>query len=328
MRPDVAGTHSALIYRGSPEFVAAVGDFVREGLADGERVLVMAAPEKLQRLSACLGADAASVEFVDSRLTYQPQVASTRAVMELLRQSRGRPCRVAAEQALARRSPPEIEDYLRIEAAANIVYRPYPISVLCAYDASVLPADQLLGCEQTHPALLTGRHLAPSPRFTDPRRLVAGRATVVTPPASAASIGCDHATDLAAARAFVRSQAACAGLDQETAANLTQAVCEILTNALVHGKPPSRLHVYTEGPVLVCHVHDRGRAPIDPLAGYVPPPEVNDRGYGLWLARQLCDSAEIASDATGNHVRLLSLLPHATTPPGGGYRQPPAPAGE
>lgn len=310
MSTGVTCLHSALIYRGREEFTAAVGGFVRDGLASGEPVMVMITPEKMGWLRAALGQDAAAaVEFADSGSAYQPQAQVTRVATSYLHRLGPRPSRMVAEQALARRRRCEVEDYMRIEAAANVVYQPFPVSILCPYDASALAGDVLLACQQTHPQLLTGHRLQPSERFTDPSGFITASAAVAQPPLSAASYSCDTAADLAAARSFLRVQADLAGLEDERAENLVLAAFEIVANAVFHGKPPRRLYVYREDRALVCHVHDSGAGIGNPLCAYIPPGGDPDQGRGLWLARQLSDCLSIATDATGTHVRTFTLLP-------------------
>ena len=87
------------------------------------------------------------------------------------------------------------------------------------------------------------------------------------------------------------------------------AVSEVLTNALLHGSPPTLVHLYEEAEMWVCHVQDGGGLPVDPLAGVVPPTEPSDHGYGLWLARQLVAAVDVGSDLTGTHVRLHVRMP-------------------
>jgi hypothetical protein len=232
--------HGALIYRGREEFTAAVGGFVRDGLASGEPVMVMTTPEKMDWLRAALGQDAAAaVEFADARSAYQPQAQVTRVTTSYLHRLGPRPSRMVAEQALARRSRCEVEDYMRIEAAANVVYQPFPVSILCPYDASALAGDVLLACQQTHPQLLTDHRLQPSEQFTDPVGFIAASAAVAQPPLSAASYSCDTTADLAAARPFLRAQAELAGLDDERVENLVLAAFEIVTNAVSTASRPA-----------------------------------------------------------------------------------------
>jgi hypothetical protein len=75
-----------------------------------------------------------------------PDQQVTRVTTSYLHRLGPRPSRMVAEQALARRSRCEVEDYMRIEAAANVVYQPFPVSILCPYDASALAGDVLLAC--------------------------------------------------------------------------------------------------------------------------------------------------------------------------------------
>ena len=99
------------------------------------------------------------------------------------------------------------------------------------------------------------------------------------------------------------------GLDAGVVDDLELAVSEILTNALLHGSPPTLVHLYEEADMWVCHVQDGGGLPVDPLAGVVPPTEPSDHGYGLWLARQLVAAVDVGSDLTGTHVRLHVHVP-------------------
>jgi len=119
--------------------------------------------------------------------------------------------------------------------------------------------------------------------------------------------------DLAAARPFIRTRAAMAGLSGEKP-NLIQAVIEVLSNALAHGAPPCRRYIYTEGPALVCHVHDSGPGLVNHLISYLPPGNGTSHGRGIWVARQLCDSLHIASDETGTHVAMRVILPGDRAP--------------
>ena len=201
-----------------------------------------------------------------------------------------------------------------MEAAANVVYQPFPVSVLCPYDVSVLPGGLRPGVEQTHPELLQGDRVVPSAAFADPRIFIRDSSAVVEPPLTSASIGFSRREDLAGVRRFLRAQLAQAGFGDEAAGLLVAAAAEVVTNALTHGTAPRRLWVYPEGPMLVCHVHDGGPGFADPLAAYLAPDRHATHGHGLWLGRQACDCVEAATDGTGTHVRLLTRLPGPGAP--------------
>ncbi|GAA1774142.1 hypothetical protein GCM10009795_020280 [Nocardioides hankookensis] len=178
-----------------------------------------------------------------------------------------------------------------------------PVDVLCPYDAT-LPADLLEIGHDTHDATLGTGPVAHSLWAEDPMGLLTELAKVEAPPRGATTLDCSSPSEVAHARRLVHARGAAAGLGPELVDDVALAVTEVLTNALRHGRPPARLHVYDDGPTWVCHVHGSGRGLADPLAGMLPPSEPADHGYGLWLARQLCTAVDVGTDATGTHVRL------------------------
>ena len=302
-------THTALVYGGEDQFADSVGAYLREGVARDERVMAVVPPGKLDRLHDDLGADAQLVEFVDARDGYRPQWNVFRAVLETLAQQPGRRLRVVAEQDLAARSQAEVRDYQRLEAMANVVFRDHPLTLLCPYDSHSLSSELFDISRQTHSAVMDGTGCRPNEQFADPAAILQGLATVTPAPAGAVVLRCDGPADVSEARRIVRDHGTRAGLDADTIDDLALAVTEVLTNALTHGQAPWRLHLYDGGATWVCHVHDSGAGPGDPFTGFAPPAVPSDHGYGLWLARQLCDAVDVDVDATGTHVRLHARLP-------------------
>ena len=103
--------------------------------------------------------------------------------------------------------------------------------------------------------------------------------------------------ELAAVRAFVRERVAAAGGDAETAADLVQAVDELVCNVVGHGYAgrPGRIDVaFLESPAeLAFRIRD-GAPPFDPTSVPEPPLDVPlERrrlgGMGVHLARALTD---------------------------------------
>jgi len=90
----------------------------------------------------------------------------------------------------------------------------------------------------------------------------------------------------------------------EPAGDVMIAVGEAVTNALQHGTPPVRVRAWTADRLARVHVHDRGLAPIPATAGYHRPPPELDRGYGLWVARQLADVITTHTDRGGTTITL------------------------
>lgn len=109
--------------------------------------------------------------------------------------------------------------------------------------------------------------------------------------------------DLADLRRTVTTRAKGAGLPESRADELALAVNEVATNAIVHGRPPTRLRIWARARELVCEVADAGPGIRDPRAGRQRPPVDSLGGRGLWLARRLCDALEIRN-GTGCTVTM------------------------
>jgi anti-sigma regulatory factor (Ser/Thr protein kinase) len=118
--------------------------------------------------------------------------------------------------------------------------------------------------------------------------------------------------DLGKIRNLVRRAALDAGFPGEKADELVLAVNEVATNAVVHGRPPAVLRVWTSAEEAFCEVSDAGPGIDDMRAGQVLPPPKSIGGRGLYLARVLADDVEIRSN--GNSVVSLHM---AAEPPSG-----------
>ncbi len=309
--------HQALLYHGPEDFTGTVGSFIRTGLAAGERVLIVLPAGRLNWVRREPGLSDRGVRLADAADFYASLGRATRALTDWLRAqaAAGRGARVVAEQDLTGRPPPEILAYLRAEAAANVVYQAFSLSLLCPFGAA-LPGPVLADVRRTHPELLDAGAVTDSSSFGDPGQFIRERSLVTDPPLSAGSIGFGSPGDLARVRRFLRIRLATAGLDGEAVQIMITAVGEVVTNALVHGRAPRRLWVYPDGEYLVCHVYDSGPGLADPLAAYQIPEPQALHGHGLWLARQVADSVEVASDHTGTHVRVLARRAAAQPSPG------------
>jgi anti-sigma regulatory factor (Ser/Thr protein kinase) len=106
-------------------------------------------------------------------------------------------------------------------------------------------------------------------------------------------------------RAVVGLHAAALGLDAERVDGLVLAASEIATNSVIYGGGRGHMRCWSDDTGFVCELRDAGR--LEPaLAGRIRPEPGQASGYGLWLARQLCDRVQIRSGDEGTVVRLSS----------------------
>lgn len=134
------------------------------------------------------------------------------------------------------------------------------------------------------------------------------------PPVIAIEAGVDH---LAAVRTFVREQAATAGADDRTTADLVQAVDELVCNVVEHGYAgrPGRIEVASLGTAheLAFRIRDDA-PPFDPRTVPEPPLDLpleqrHLGGMGVHLARALTDGFDHRILPTGgNEVTVRKRL--------------------
>ena len=69
------------------------------------------------------------------------------------------------------------------------------------------------------------------------------------------------------------------------------------------------VRVWTRPEEIVCEISDTGGGMKDRLAGYDELSEPALGGWGLLLARKLCDGVEVRSGPRGTTIRLTMRLP-------------------
>ncbi len=193
-------------------------------------------------------------------------------------------------------------EWQRYESVLNAVLAPYPVSLMCLYDATQLEASILETSRRTHPTACLNGERVPNPDFLRPDEfLVQWRHDL--PPAPPTAVNIPQVPDVATARRFLMESAVEAGVGIEAALDLTVAANEIITNSFLYATRPA-LSSWTEEGRFVCQIEDRGKGLTDPIASYRPPSDVGQHGRGLWMARQLVDLLQIDGGASGTTVRL------------------------
>jgi anti-sigma regulatory factor (Ser/Thr protein kinase) len=186
---------------------------------------------------------------------------------------------------------------------ANEVYRPYGYRWACLYDTRDYSAQTL---RQVHPQLLEpGGRARSNGQYLEPGRYVTQAGPLPRPPAAVQlDFEVTDPGELLLGRQLLRGWAEIRGMSGEDADDFVIAVGEAITNALEHGTPPVRVRAWTADALARVHVHDQGTKSIPATAGYRRPNSEFDRGYGLWVARQLADVVTTHSDRAGTTIAL------------------------
>jgi anti-sigma regulatory factor (Ser/Thr protein kinase) len=316
--PDVSGTseaageprvsrseHPAFVYRSPDAFAAAIAPFIIEGVDRGEPVFVVVAPDELDVLRDATGSPD-GVRWADTHRWHPIPATRLRAfygfITDRLREGSTK-VRVVGEPAWPPGPPEMVREWARYESVLNAVLAPFPVTLVCTYDATRLDPAIVADASRTHPILGLAASAVPSPDFEDPAALLA-RWNPPLPPPPDSAVTMSEPVDPASGRAFVVEQAARAGSSRGRTVDLALATSEVLTNALVHGGGGVRLRTWVEAGWFLCQIEDTGPGLADALAGYRPPGTVQERGRGLWLARQVVDLLRIAPGSPGTVVRM------------------------
>jgi anti-sigma regulatory factor (Ser/Thr protein kinase) len=232
------------------------------------------------------------------------QTTAARWALELraLTAAAGGPVTVLAEH-LSRLDGADGRFWTELDAALNVALADLPVRITCFYPALPLHLEILDGARHNHPLLLVDGQLHHNPRHRAPRDVLADHPAPAPPLLGPPDVRLSFsAWRLHEVRSTVERAMAGAGYEQERVEDVVLAVNEVATNAVEHGTPDAQLSLWT-GDGLLCEIDDGGTLR-DPLPGLQAPHPSEPRGRGVWIARQLCDSLHVWTDARGTHVRM------------------------
>jgi anti-sigma regulatory factor (Ser/Thr protein kinase) len=295
-------SHPGLLYHGATEFIDIVNDFVLEGLAAGVPVMVAVPGKKSDLLQATL--KVAGAHFVDMTELGRNPARIIPAIREFQGDYGSGPIRFVGESIWFGRNVAEIGEAVRHEALINVAFQDCPVTVLCPYDAEVLPRYVIKEAWRIHPLVIEGGVARPSEAYADPESVYADAAwPLEESPGDAEVREFRTDMDLTRMRALVQQFGWAANLPVERVDDLVLAVSEVASNSVQHGGGAGSLTMWCDDrSAVIAEIQDSGEI-TDPLVGRYPPgPGLEVKG--LWLVNQLCDLVQIRSGPSGTCTRL------------------------
>jgi len=291
--------HVAWLYRTPDERRAGIRDFAEAGRSAGEPVLI--AVPGVWSSSGHPPGDNAGARGLDTADLGRNPARLMPLVRDFADEHRGHNVRVVCELAWAGRSASELGEVSRYETMVNLAFAAMPMTMLCPYDVSRLPATAIAAACDSHPTLRQGSseggNSSYRPAATEDARPQPSPAV----PPGAEELSYQH--DLRPVRALVATAATHAGLSGPRRTDLVIAASEVAANTLKHTEGAGLVRIWVTSNEILCQFDDSGHIE-DPLAGYSRPAGDQPGGQGLWLVNQVCDLAEIRSSYLGTTIRL------------------------
>jgi hypothetical protein len=185
--PDGPQGHVCLIYKDEHERREVVTEFIRDGLAKGERVAYFAddAPDVVVGWLADHGIDVAELSEVSvapAREVYCPDGEfKLERMFDYWRSfshectEAGLPGARATGETTWSREMPGGADIIEYEARLNDVLSEIPVVALCQYDVRRFDGATILDVLRVHPVMLVGGQLVHNPYYMRPEQFLAQR---------------------------------------------------------------------------------------------------------------------------------------------------------
>lgn len=289
--------HCGVFVDDADELRDVLDPLVRDS-ADHGRVVVAATSPVAEAARSCRSV---GVTVADRAEVYD---APGRALATLRRTAQDKPgvrTTFVGEPPLPTHDPVELHEWHRWESVLAHALTGTGMRVVCVHNTATLPTSAHRPARRTHPTLLTRNGPQPNPGYEGPVTTNATDVSGTGPHQPVRAL--DIRSDLATIRAGAAEAAAELGLPADRVEDLTVAANELTANVLEHGAGKGTVSLYRTGPRLVCDVFDESGGLTDPLAGYRAAETGSTSGYGLWIARQVCDFLEVSGGTHGSRVR-------------------------
>lgn len=293
--------HEALPYTGSTGFAPSCSSVVLDGLAQDERMIVLAPQAKLDDVHDALGTDAEDVTLVAT----DSHGRNPGRLMTMLhsfqaggdgRHSTGIKETGFAGRSAAARAEIAFADFILNDPSLQT----WALSVVCLYDTEELDDDSALAMRRSH-AVIRGSDGNP---MYDPELGATLYGTLFEPAPDEARRMTVTSGRLAQTRVFVRTVGAGYRLTADRLDDLVLAANEVVTNSMRYGGGRAEVAVWVTDDAVACEVRDRGHI-TDPMVGRIAPPPSATSGRGLWLVNNVCDLVQIRSSEHGTAVRMF-----------------------
>jgi anti-sigma regulatory factor (Ser/Thr protein kinase) len=306
--------HDSAFYASDEEFRQIYVPFLLEGVEAEEPVFVLLEPKKSQLLHEAVGARKGTSYLPFAQLYERPVTT-----IGLFHETVATEVAKGVEQIRFIGEVPHPgmgaawDWWGQYESVCNHAFAELPIWAICAYDTRTTAEPIIDEAIRAHPFIATpdGRH-EHNPRYEDPSTFVRNRTCGYvdplekTPPA----VELVDPTPRTARHAAI-DVATRAALDHSDVDGLSLAVTEVVTNALLHGERPLRVRMWSNSTRVVVAVTDQGPGIPDPMTGFLPGPNDDIGGRGLWIANHVCSHVAMDYSPTGFTVRLVVGQPSA-----------------
>jgi anti-sigma regulatory factor (Ser/Thr protein kinase) len=302
--------HELFLYRSSKDLLEFVVPFARDGVAAKEPTLLL--------LRADTARDVVHQVGPSPHLTVEPALVEPGRPAQHVSAARSMLpsyARVVHQEPVI--APSQWPEWRRLEAVLNLALRHHDTWSVCAYDSNTLTVDMVEDLHATHPLIGRDGEHRRNDRYRHPVNFLVAHSDdpsdpIERTPPVVEVVDTSPARARAAVKWFSHQQLPSQEIDK-----LIFATSEAVTNALMHGQPPTVLRVWAQPGRVTVTVTDSGPGPTDPRVGPVqaelPTDSADDPStgpaLGLWLIHQLVDVTR-RTDPDGYTVRLTATHPH------------------
>jgi anti-sigma regulatory factor (Ser/Thr protein kinase) len=304
-------SHSALFYERDDELIGTAVPFLREGVERGDTTLLSVSEREQPLILEAFG-DASGLTVVPPwppGAAFKTLRANHQWITGQSEQSGGQMRIVGAVPCPQDAAP--WGGWVRYETAINEVYATLPVSMLCPYDRRSTPSSVLEDVKHTHPFLADpGAGPVSNAGFVEPTSFLDELAARDLDPIESEAPTLELVDELpGASRRSVAAMAENFDFDRPTIEALALAVGEVVTNAVVYGRPPVVLRAWALPDRFVVSVLDHGSGLGDPFVGMLPLDNAPSGGLGLHVVYQTCSLVTMSRTDSDFTVHLTMRRP-------------------